>query len=130
MALFSLSAHISCTLIIFFYPKRRIIFILFFFYQNSYNLGKYLQKFAISIILVTNIFHDYDNISNDLIWGFNVHQLKIIKHKTTGWLWLSRLGLATKCISSMTSVYLVSFCFNNYLILNLMKVFLSLQVCL
>lgn len=65
---------------------------------------------------------------NDLIRRFHLHQLKIMEHKTTGWLWHSGLGLAIKYMFRVTSVYLVFFNFNNYLILSLAKVFLSLQV--
>lgn len=65
---------------------------------------------------------------SDVVWGFNIHQFEIMEQET-GLLWLCGLGLATKCMSHVTSVYLVSFYFINHSVLNVMKVFLSLQVC-
>lgn len=62
-----------------------------------------------------------------MICRFNIHQLKVMGYDTTGWLWQSGLGLVTKFMSIVDSVYLVSFYFSNYLILYLMKAFLSLQ---
>lgn len=61
--------------------------------------------------------------------GFNIHPLTIMGHETTCWLPLSSLGLASTWVCRVTSVYLVSFYFNSYLILNLTKAFLSLQAC-
>lgn len=44
-----------------------------------------------------------------------------MERETTGWPWRSGLGLATKCMSKVTSVHLKSF--------YLTKLFLPLQVC-